>query len=91
MVKPQFEVGKERLGSGGVVRSAELRAEAVRAVASRAAELGLAYLAWWRARFLDLPGMSSTFCGCAPGRLHSTRRMSTVQWRRGLVDHNPGS
>ena len=41
MVKPQFEVGKERLGSGGVVRSPELRAEAVRAVARRAAELGL--------------------------------------------------
>ncbi|MFG2291671.1 MULTISPECIES: TlyA family RNA methyltransferase [unclassified Streptomyces] len=44
MVKPQFEVGKERLGSGGVVRSAELRAEAVRAVANRAAELGLGVL-----------------------------------------------
>ncbi|MEU9126006.1 TlyA family RNA methyltransferase [Streptomyces sp. NPDC048506] len=44
MVKPQFEVGKERLGSGGVVRSAALRAEAVRAVASRAAELGLGVL-----------------------------------------------
>ncbi len=44
MVKPQFEVGKERLGSGGVVRSAELRAEAVRAVAGRAAELGLGIL-----------------------------------------------
>ncbi|KMS78427.1 cytochrome C oxidase subunit II, partial [Streptomyces regensis] len=29
MVKPQFEVGKERLGSGGVVRDPELRAEAV--------------------------------------------------------------
>jgi 23S rRNA (cytidine1920-2'-O)/16S rRNA (cytidine1409-2'-O)-methyltransferase len=41
MVKPQFEVGKERLGSGGVVRSPELRAEAVRAVAQRAAGLGL--------------------------------------------------
>jgi 23S rRNA (cytidine1920-2'-O)/16S rRNA (cytidine1409-2'-O)-methyltransferase len=41
MVKPQFEVGRERLGSGGVVRSPELRAEAVRAVAGRAAELGL--------------------------------------------------
>lgn len=41
MVKPQFEVGKERLGSGGVVRSPELRAEAVRGVARRAAELGL--------------------------------------------------
>lgn len=41
MVKPQFEVGKERLGSGGVVRSPELRAEAVRGVARRATELGL--------------------------------------------------
>ncbi|QNP62606.1 TlyA family RNA methyltransferase [Streptomyces genisteinicus] len=41
MVKPQFEVGKERLGSGGVVRSPELRADAVKAVAGRAAGLGL--------------------------------------------------
>ncbi|MER5732912.1 TlyA family RNA methyltransferase [Streptomyces sp. NPDC002138] len=44
MVKPQFEVGKERLGSGGVVRSAELRAEAVREVARQAAKLGLGVL-----------------------------------------------
>ncbi|KES03234.1 cytochrome C oxidase subunit II [Streptomyces toyocaensis] len=41
MVKPQFEVGKERLGSGGVVRSPQLRAEAVRGVAAKAWELGL--------------------------------------------------
>jgi 23S rRNA (cytidine1920-2'-O)/16S rRNA (cytidine1409-2'-O)-methyltransferase len=41
MVKPQFEVGRERLGSGGVVRSPHLRAEAVRAVADRAAGHGL--------------------------------------------------
>ncbi|MES4906874.1 MULTISPECIES: TlyA family RNA methyltransferase [unclassified Streptomyces] len=44
MVKPQFEVGKERLGSGGVVRSAALRAEAVRTVAEQAAGLGLGVL-----------------------------------------------
>jgi 23S rRNA (cytidine1920-2'-O)/16S rRNA (cytidine1409-2'-O)-methyltransferase len=44
MVKPQFEVGRERLGSGGVVRSAELRAEAVHGVAARAAGLGLGAL-----------------------------------------------
>lgn len=44
MVKPQFEVGKERLGSGGVVRSAELRAEAVRGVAGQGAALGLGVL-----------------------------------------------
>nr|WP_202471090.1 TlyA family RNA methyltransferase [Streptomyces sp. SID8377] len=44
MVKPQFEVGKERLGSGGVVRSPQLRAEAVRQVAGQAAALGLGVL-----------------------------------------------
>ncbi|MGN6721304.1 MAG: TlyA family RNA methyltransferase [Marmoricola sp.] len=40
MVKPQFEVGKERLGKGGVVRDPALRAEAVMAVASAAATRG---------------------------------------------------
>jgi 23S rRNA (cytidine1920-2'-O)/16S rRNA (cytidine1409-2'-O)-methyltransferase len=40
MVKPQFEVGKERLGAGGVVRDPQLRAEAVCAVAATAGELG---------------------------------------------------
>jgi 23S rRNA (cytidine1920-2'-O)/16S rRNA (cytidine1409-2'-O)-methyltransferase len=41
MVKPQFEVGKERVGSGGVVRDPLLRAEAVLDVAATGAELGL--------------------------------------------------
>ncbi|WP_330181729.1 TlyA family RNA methyltransferase [Nocardia sp. NBC_01503] len=41
MVKPQFEVGKDRLGSGGVVRDPALRAETVREVAAAAAKLGL--------------------------------------------------
>lgn len=41
MVKPQFEVGRERLGSGGVVRSASQRTEAVLAVADAAAAAGL--------------------------------------------------
>ncbi|MGO1056536.1 TlyA family RNA methyltransferase [Crossiella sp. CA198] len=41
MVKPQFEVGKERLGSGGVVRDPELRVEAVTGVVASAAESGL--------------------------------------------------
>ncbi|WP_225845853.1 TlyA family RNA methyltransferase [Streptomyces sp. HPF1205] len=44
MVKPQFEVGRERLGSGGVVRSPQLRAESVRKVAEQAAGLGLGVL-----------------------------------------------
>jgi 23S rRNA (cytidine1920-2'-O)/16S rRNA (cytidine1409-2'-O)-methyltransferase len=40
MVKPQFEVGRERLGDGGVVRSPELHAEAITGVIGAAAELG---------------------------------------------------
>lgn len=40
MVKPQFEVGKDRVGKGGVVREAALRAEAVNDVAQAAAERG---------------------------------------------------
>lgn len=41
MVKPQFEVGKDRLGHGGVVRSNELRAEVTEDVAAFAQTLGL--------------------------------------------------
>ncbi|RJQ79168.1 TlyA family RNA methyltransferase [Amycolatopsis panacis] len=41
MVKPQFEVGKDRLGSGGVVRDPQLRAESVLGVLAEAAKLGL--------------------------------------------------
>jgi 23S rRNA (cytidine1920-2'-O)/16S rRNA (cytidine1409-2'-O)-methyltransferase len=55
MVKPQFEVGKDRVGKGGVVRDPSLRAEAVRTVASAAADLG------WGARAVatsPLPGPS---------------------------------
>lgn len=41
MVKPQFEIGKERLQTGGVVRDPELRALAVRLVAAAGEPLGL--------------------------------------------------
>jgi 23S rRNA (cytidine1920-2'-O)/16S rRNA (cytidine1409-2'-O)-methyltransferase len=41
MVKPQFEVGKGRVGAGGVVRSPEDRADAVRSVCAAAWRLGL--------------------------------------------------
>jgi 23S rRNA (cytidine1920-2'-O)/16S rRNA (cytidine1409-2'-O)-methyltransferase len=41
MVKPQFEVGRGMVGSGGVVRDPALRAEAVRAVAAGATGQGL--------------------------------------------------
>jgi 23S rRNA (cytidine1920-2'-O)/16S rRNA (cytidine1409-2'-O)-methyltransferase len=53
MVKPQFEVGRDRLGAGGVVRDPDERARAVCTVAAAAAALG------WPARGVTrspLPG-----------------------------------
>lgn len=44
MVKPQFEVGRERLGAGGVVRDPELRRSAVLDVAESAYDVGLGTL-----------------------------------------------
>lgn len=41
MVKPQFEIGKERLGHGGVVRNLDHHEETVGTVARCALELGL--------------------------------------------------
>ncbi|HET8719068.1 MAG TPA: TlyA family RNA methyltransferase [Nocardioidaceae bacterium] len=55
MVKPQFEVGRDRVGKGGVVRDVALRAEAVNQVADAAAQRG------WGARGVatsPLPGPS---------------------------------
>lgn len=55
MVKPQFEVGKERVGKGGVVRDPALRTEAVAGIAGLAAGKG------WGARAVavsPLPGPS---------------------------------
>ena len=41
MVKPQFELGKEKVGKGGVVRDAADRREAIRKVAAAAEKEGL--------------------------------------------------
>ena len=55
MVKPQFEVGKDKVGKGGVVRDLDLRTSAVVGVATAAARRG------WGARAVTtspLPGPS---------------------------------
>ena len=44
MVKPQFEVGREKLGAGGVVRDPQLRKAAVVDVADSAYDVGLGTL-----------------------------------------------
>jgi 23S rRNA (cytidine1920-2'-O)/16S rRNA (cytidine1409-2'-O)-methyltransferase len=55
LVKPQFEVGREQVGKGGVVRDPALHAQAIRGVAAAAAECGLGVAGLTRS---PLPGPS---------------------------------
>jgi 23S rRNA (cytidine1920-2'-O)/16S rRNA (cytidine1409-2'-O)-methyltransferase len=70
MVKPQFEVGRERVGKGGVVRSAEDRRGALLAVGGHArGELGLSVLGYAPSGLPGPAGNRETFAWFAePGR-----------------------
>ena len=67
MVKPQFEVGRERVGKNGVVRDAELRLEAVRSVADAAVELGWSVVGASPAGLAGPKGNRETFLHLAEG------------------------
>jgi len=70
MIKPQFEVGRERVGKGGVVRSADDRRSALVDVASWAREsLGAAVLGFASSGLPGPAGNEETFVWLAsPGR-----------------------
>jgi 23S rRNA (cytidine1920-2'-O)/16S rRNA (cytidine1409-2'-O)-methyltransferase len=69
MVKPQFEVGRARLGKGGVVRSAEDRREAIATVARLAAEDGWSVMGFAPSGLAGPAGNRETFVWIAePGR-----------------------
>ena len=76
LVKPQFEVGKDKVGAGGVVRDPALRAAAVRRWRPPRPGLGWASPAWRRARCPARPGTSSTSSGCGA----APRRWPTRTW-----------
>jgi 23S rRNA (cytidine1920-2'-O)/16S rRNA (cytidine1409-2'-O)-methyltransferase len=67
MVKPQFEVGRERLPKGGVVRDPELRGAAVEAVADSARALGAAVLGTAPSALEGPSGNRETFLWLAEG------------------------
>jgi 23S rRNA (cytidine1920-2'-O)/16S rRNA (cytidine1409-2'-O)-methyltransferase len=90
MVKPQFEVGKDRVGRGGVVRDPELWVEAVATVASAADSRG------WGTRAVTvspLPGPSGNvefflWLRRGPSVLEADARDAVV--RAGLAASEPG-
>jgi 23S rRNA (cytidine1920-2'-O)/16S rRNA (cytidine1409-2'-O)-methyltransferase len=67
MVKPQFEVGKGRVGSGGVVREPADRRWALVAVASAAQELGASVLGFASSGLPGPKGNRETFAWLAEG------------------------
>jgi 23S rRNA (cytidine1920-2'-O)/16S rRNA (cytidine1409-2'-O)-methyltransferase len=68
LVKPQFEVGRERVGKGGVVRSADDRRAALVAVAGFArAELGCAVLGFASSGLPGPAGNRESFVWLAEG------------------------
>ena len=69
MVKPQFEVGRERVGKGGVVRDGRARRDALLSVAEAARDLGTSVLGFAPSGLPGPKGNLETFVWLAePGR-----------------------
>jgi 23S rRNA (cytidine1920-2'-O)/16S rRNA (cytidine1409-2'-O)-methyltransferase len=89
MVKPQFEVGRERLGTGGVVRDPALRAESVVDVARHAAGLGWGVAGVARS---PLPGPSGNvefFLWLRRSALRDDRSVELTQIEAVVLDAQP--
>ncbi len=67
LVKPQFEVGRERVGKGGVVREAQWRRCALIEVGSAAEQLGAAVLGYASSGLPGPKGNLETFVWLAEG------------------------
>jgi 23S rRNA (cytidine1920-2'-O)/16S rRNA (cytidine1409-2'-O)-methyltransferase len=67
MVKPQFEVGRTRVGKGGVVRDPADRRDALATVATAAAGLGAAVLGFASSGLPGPKGNRETFLWLAEG------------------------
>lgn len=65
LVKPQFELGKERVGRGGVVRDAHDRREALTTVAGQAQEVGLSVRAFCSSGLPGPAGNRESFVWCS--------------------------
>ncbi len=66
LVKPQFEVGRSRVGGGGVVRSSDDRRSALVAVGSHVIELGYTVLGFQPSGLPGPAGNRETFVWIAP-------------------------
>ena len=72
LVKPQFEVGRGRVGKGGVVRDAQARVGTLVAVGERALELGASVLGYWSSGLPGPKGNRETFIQLAEAGRHGS-------------------
>jgi 23S rRNA (cytidine1920-2'-O)/16S rRNA (cytidine1409-2'-O)-methyltransferase len=72
LVKPQFELGRGRVGKGGVVRDADARREALVAVGESALELGAAVVSYHSSGLAGPKGNRETFIRLAQPRPAAT-------------------
>ena len=73
LIKPQFELGRGRIGKGGVVRAAEDRRAALVAVGEAALALGAAVLGYYSAGLPGPKGNRETFVWLADPRRAPSR------------------
>jgi 23S rRNA (cytidine1920-2'-O)/16S rRNA (cytidine1409-2'-O)-methyltransferase len=66
LVKPQFEIGKGRVGKGGVVRDAALHDEVLRSLRTATAEIGYQWLAQTVSPILGAKGNREFFIHLRP-------------------------
>jgi 23S rRNA (cytidine1920-2'-O)/16S rRNA (cytidine1409-2'-O)-methyltransferase len=76
LIKPQFELGRGRIGKGGVVRAAEDRRAALVAVGEAALALGAAVLGYYSAGLPGPKGNRETFVWLADPRRASSHARS---------------
>ena len=81
LVKPQFEVGRERVGKGGVVRDAGARRRALVDVGEAARELGAAVLGYASSGLPGPKGNLETFVWLAEARAGGSTISRRPRWR----------
>ncbi len=86
MVKPQFEVGRERVGRGGVVRVAAERRRALMGVAQAAQGLGTAVLGFYSSQLPGPKGNRETFVHLAAPTRHGALGDADVERLASLVE-----
>ena len=75
LVKPQFEVGRESVGKGGVVRDAQARRQALLAVGEAAQRLGVSVLGYASSRLPGPKGNRESFVWLAEGERPGLREL----------------